>query len=373
MSVDALRKVVNKLDGRIEERNLGNPFFSHPDYVPSPFDVGNCRPIEVVDSDRRFAFVDGGNQELVGAPNFSVQINRVYFCVFDSDKRLLPRSMPNKIEFISATSSVFRDGEIHFDTFLFPISPEFEDYLPDEEDLSFSSTDPSFVFGRMRADISRVASIGRRFAEWSFSRSVVEEELDEGDVLVCDGALRAAFTNESRYLNECFDSAERSGVVFSGLSKSSRLFTDTGLSLLGALRSLIEGSDLSYDLWFYHPVVRISSPDHRAALFIVKLHPRAEHVFRYEIYREQAEALSGDDLNEVLSGLSENSKDISLPGYPYGLVDADYYARVRNSELERYRMILLSELSRQGKWDKFERYIHATDTHQILNRLSGVE
>ena len=24
-------------------------------------------------------FIDGGNQELIGAPNFSIQLNRIYF------------------------------------------------------------------------------------------------------------------------------------------------------------------------------------------------------------------------------------------------------------------------------------------------------
>ncbi len=223
----------------------------------------------------------------------------------------------------------------------------------------------------MRAGISRVASIARRFGEWEYSRHVVEKELQAGDIFVADGTLQAAFPNESEYVNRVFESAKKSGAIVTGLSKSCALFTDTGLSLIGAIRLLAEKEELSYPTWFYHPVVDIFEPTHRASLYIAKLNTAADRIYRYEIYQDQARTLSDEDLNELFSKLSENSCDFSIPGYPYGLVVADREARVRFNEMEGFQMILLSEVSQTGNWEKFRKYIRATDTHDVLDMLAG--
>lgn len=371
MSVNTIRELIKELDEQIVESDLGNPFFSNPEYKAFPLILDNFKPIESVESKRKIAFVDGGNQELVGAPNFSVQINRIYFNIFQGDKRFLSNLVPRRIEFFSATFSKFQKDEIYYNTSLLPVNDKFTDFLPNETDLSFSSTDRTVTIGTMRADIFRVASIARRFAEWEFARHVINGELGEGDLIVRDGTLQRAFTNEWIYLKKAYDSAKKHGVIFSGLSKTCSLFTDTGLPLLGAVRKLATDNNLPYPIWYYHPIADIFSSKHEASIFIVKLHPKAEHIFRYEIYRTQAKEFGEGEINEILSRLSENSKDATLPGYPYGLIDADYYARVRNTELEKYQMILLSEISKLGKWEKFKKYMQATDAHNVLNMFAG--
>ena len=371
MSVDAIRKLVEKLDEQIIESDLGKPFFSRPEYHTYPFDSSNFRPINIVKSGRKIAFVDGGNQELIGAPNFSVQINRVYFNIFKGNKRLLSNSIPDKMEFFSATFSRFKNGEIYYDTFILPIREKHFEFLPKEGDLSFSSMDKTLRYGLMRADISRVASIARRFAEWEFAKHVIDNELEENDIIVRDGSLQTGETNESKYSRRAYESAKNKGVIFSGLSKTCSLYTDTGLPLLGAVRKLAEDNDIPYDRWYYYPVADILSAEHEASIFIVKLHPAAERIFRYEIQRDQVNKLSTDEINEIMSVLSENCNDVVLPGYPYGLMDADYSARVRDEELEKYKMIFLSEISKLGKWGKFKKYIQTADTHDIINMFMG--
>jgi hypothetical protein len=66
-------------------------------------------------------FIDGGNQEVLGAPNFSIQLNRVYFNTFNFSTRVQGVRIPSPIEFFSVTYSVFRDGEICYDTSIFPL------------------------------------------------------------------------------------------------------------------------------------------------------------------------------------------------------------------------------------------------------------
>ncbi len=239
--------------------------------------------------------------------------------------------------------------------------------VPNPTDLSFSSMDRRLMVGNSRADISRVASIARRFAEWEFAKHVIMKEIDEGDVLVMDGTLRTAFTNESRYARGAYAAAKSKGVLYTGLSKTSRLFTTTGLSLTGAVRKL--AGDAIASIWYYYPVAESLSPEHEAAIFIVKLNGQSQRVFRYEIQADQSKSLDSEGMNEVFSQLSINASDLSFPGYPYGLIDADDNARVRDAELEAYRVMLLSEISKLGSSSKFLRQMQSIDTHGALNLI----
>jgi NurA domain len=368
MSSEVARKLVKSLDALINEDDLGGPFLSSHNYRAYPLSVNHFNTIKTVESDRKFAFVDGGNQELVAAPNFSVQLNRVYFNVFAGRRRIQPSSLTQRIEFFSVTSAKFRNDQIFFDTELFPVSDQFDELIPDTSDLSFNSTDRRITVGNSRADIARVASIARRFAEWQVAKHVVMKEIDEGDVLVMDGTLRTAFANESKYARAAYTVAKDKGVLYTGLSKTSHLFTTTGLSLMGALRKLAEDNKIG-STWYYYPVAESLSPEHEAAIFIIKLNSQSPRIFRYEIQSEQSNSLDSKGMNEIFSQLSINASDLSFPGYPYGLIDADDNARVRYEELEAYRVMLLSEISKLGSSSKFLRHMQSIDTHGVLNLL----
>ena len=66
-----------------------------------------------------------------------------------------------------------------------------------------------------------------------------------------------------------------------------------------------------------------------------------------------------------------NSKDISFPGYPYGLIDADSVARVSGDGMDAYRVPLLSEISKRGGWKKVSRHVCSGDAHGVLDVLKG--
>jgi hypothetical protein len=365
---EVVRELVRELDTKIVEQNLGDPFLSSHNYRPHPLRLENFNGITRTDSERRLAFIDGGNQELVGAPNFSVQLNRAYFNIFNKRRMIQPVELPSRIEFLSATIAKFEDGKMLYNTSLFPMSGVVPSYLPDQTDLSFDSADRSLMVGNSRADIGRVASIARRFAEWRFAQRVVEKELDKGDVLVMDGTLRTAFANESKYAKAAYHAAYERGTVYSGLSKTSRLFTTTGLSLLGAVRRLAL-DNVTHPVWYYYPIAESLSPEHEAAIFLLKLSDMSKRIFRYEINAEQVKTSSTGELNEIFTALSQNSNDLTFPGYPYGLIDADDNARVRTEELEMYRVMLLSEISKLGSATKFQRHMESMDAHGVMNLL----
>jgi NurA-like 5'-3' nuclease len=83
------------------------------------------------------------------------------------------------------------------------------------------------------------------------------------------------------------------------------------------------------------------------------------------------EVLKGQekDRDKILSLLAENSKDVSFPGYPYGLVDADKNARVSYEELDALRMLLFSEISKTKGFDTFRDALSGGDAHEWLNRI----
>lgn len=244
MSVEAARRLIEHLDARIEEGSSGKVFFSDERYTAFPLLPTNFKQIrEPKPSNHRLVFVDGGNQEVLGAPNFSIQLNRVYFNTFNSATRVQRVRIPSPIEFFSVTYSVFRDGEICYDTSIFPIRTEEASLIPNGADLSFSSTDRSVMVGMQRADIGRVASIARRFAEWQLA-SCVAKELGAGDMIIIDGTLQTSFKNESKYLGTLVKATRERHVLLTGLSKTSALFTDTGLSLLGAVIKIAEESNV---------------------------------------------------------------------------------------------------------------------------------
>ena len=371
VTVEAMGKLIATLDRNIEERDLGKPFFRDPRYSRSfPFSKERFRPITPTDSDRMFVFVDGGNQEILGAPNFSVQMNRVYFSAFKGQKRILDNSLPDRIDFFSAVHSCFRKGKLFYDTSVVPLASEFEDLLPDEADLSFDSFDRTVMVGLQRADVSRIAGIARKFAEWEYAFHLVQKEMEKGDVLVLDGTLQTTYTNEFRYAKKLYQAAKAKNVIVTGLSKTSRLFTTTGLSLLGAVSKFASDHEIPYNAWAL-PVAEVTSTDHNAFIFVVKLSDMANHIFRFEIYREQYKNMKPEIVNEILSQLAENARDVSFPGYPYGLINADRFARVSGEDAEGYQVLLLSEISKKGRWPKFARHIRATDAHNILNMLMG--
>lgn len=369
--------LLKNLDEKISEVRLGEPHFSVA-LKKYPFKKENFKPINdrvIIEGDvcdEKLAFVDGGNGEIFGAPNFSIQFNRIYYCMFAGKQRISKRGNDlDRIEFLSSTFATFRNGEIYYDTKIYPLSDSFQHILPNESDLSFDSFNRTIMLGKERADIQRVASIARRFAEWNFATHVVEKELKQKDVMVMDGTLQAAFTNESNYAKRLYDAAARKEVTVTGLAKTSRLFTDTGLSLIGAVQKFAEDCQLGFSSWYF-PIAEIVEIDHQAMIFVTKLNPQANHIFRFEIQRDQYNRCTVKETDKLFSMLSENAKDVTFPGYPYGCIAVDSYGRVSEHDIEYYRAIIMGEAAKHGNLPKLVRHMQAVDAHQILNSLVGM-
>jgi hypothetical protein len=236
--------------------------------------------------------------------------------------------------------------------------------LPDQKDLIFYSYDQTLRQGERRASLLSIALAARTFAEWRLSRYLIEHELSENDVLVRDGSLQTTITGEAKYANMAYQAALNNGVKFTGLSKTSTLYTDTGMPLFSAISVLGNRNNMQTP-WFYFPIVDIEAPDHRARMYAVKLHTQSKHVFRFEILKDQEE----DQDREIIKILAGNAKDIAFPGYPYGLIEADRISRVRQEEIDPLTIQIFSEISNLGTWEKLEAFLRSTDAHDVLDSI----
>jgi len=371
MVYDVITSLIDDLSKTLEQQGDGTEVLIGAKFENVELTKENFQEIKSGNKIRKIAFVDGGNVELLGAPNYSIQLNRTYFSIFKGRERFKAKTLHPRIEFFSYTVSkiVNSNGKqnLWYETKLFPYHENDLEQLPKQKHLNISSMDRTIATGNRRADISRTMSIARRFAEWALAKSVLELELSENDVIVMDGSLQEAFENEHHYTTPLYENAKKKGVIVCGLSKTSLLFTNSGASLLGTVQKL--SNDIKFGKWYYK--IHTSTKDPRGIIFVIKLHPNSNHIYRFEILKEQFDKMSNDDFNNLLYSLSANSTDLAMPGYPYGLIDADTFARVKFNEISYYRDLALAEISRNPRWKEILGHSTTMRVHDDLNLAVG--
>jgi hypothetical protein len=302
-------------------------------------------------------------------PGYSVQLNRVYFNIFQNKKLVqLKSNTPRRIEFLSYTSSDFDYADVYFETKLSLENDFFRKYLPLEKDLKSKAFGPDYTLGN-KLMMERMASMARRFSEWTIAEHIIDLELEEGDIVIKDGSLQTAHPNEDQYIKKVLKKAEKKGVIFTGLSKTSRYTTTTRIPLISAIDRFSKEMKIPYREWCYFPVPISRELEKRALIMIIKLNRHADTPFRFEIFRDQAERMSKTEILEVVSTIADYSRDITLPGYPYGLIDAHLWARVRDEEISTYQAMLYSEISRLGMWKEVNSHINTINTHDKLDEM----
>jgi len=364
-----IQRVLNKLNARLIQVPLGQPKFADKRYTSRDFSTKFFNPIPKVKCDSKIGFIDGGNAPVYASPNVAVHLSRVYFSIFQNGKRVNPRFLPQRMEFFTICYTIVEKKRIFFEAELVPVIEEWTEYLPDLAGMRFDSFDPSLMTGRFRVPIARIAETVRSFAEWKITGLISEHELDEGDAVVRDGTLQTTVTNERFYSNEAMASARKNNVTLLGLAKTSTLFTSTGFPLFAAIAELSEDSDFKKDAWYYYPIVDINQPDHRAEMYAVKLHPNSEYVFRLEILKDQAKMMDKKEQEKCICSLAECSKDASFPGYPYGLIDADRFARVSGIEACGQNLQFLSFAGSSGVLERLKKCLKTSDAHELLNKI----
>lgn len=338
-------ELVKSSNNNFEDRYVK---FSDSNYRAVPLDKNNFHEIKETNNTNKLAFVDGGSAEILKSANFSLSMIRIYHSIQQNNKRI----KSGKKEFYAFTNTVDRDNEIFYSTEI--ISKD--NAIPNKEDLLLNSMDETIKQGITRASISNVSNLIRRFSELKIAENTIDS-LDKGDIIVLDGSLQCTFTNERKYMDSLFAKAMNKGVIITGLSKTTSLMTDKGNSINNALNKFnIAGK------WLYNPIAEIKSNEHKADISFVKLHEKSKYIFRLEIYKEQKE-----QLNNVVSLISDNSKDSVFVGYPYGLIDADKNARISNNEKEMLKTFFSIKFGKD--WERISQSLTSNDAHDILDRI----
>jgi len=335
------------------------------------FDISENRIFEIPKPHkiRKLGFVDGGTASLLNAADFNISLNRIAGVIFEKSKFKPSNQTPNVIEFYSATIlESGSDGKMAYITKLFPREESFRIHLP-QSDIIIPLNEARMMYGiRFMPNIQSFGATAMRFAEWSYAKKFIENELDKGDIFIRDGSLQTGFTDEINLVKELYSEAKKKGVYITGLSKSCRLITKDGDALM-PLIELIGNSKYPEKKWYFHPIYQITKADNLADVYFVKLHEKGRSPFRFDIYLEQSKNLSQDDKENIISNIALNSNDLSFPGYPYGLIKVDLLSRVGVKEIDPQKIQILSEFDSEI-YNKFIiPRIRAVDAHDILNSI----
>jgi len=326
-------------------------------------------PIPSLHKDKKkMGFVDGGSSSLITSSDLNISFNRVAGCLFKGQKPLELNNIPTVIEYYTATIiDVQEDGKLKFIIKSFPREEEHREYIPDE--LTFFINDESIreQFGYL-PKIEQMGGIVMRFSEWIYGKHLIESELDNGDIFIRDGSLQTGYTNEIKEAEKLFSIGSKKNVYITGLSKSCRLITDKGNSLVSVVNA-IGNNKFPESPWYFYPSFRITRADNQADVYFIKLHRHATHSFRFDIFLEQSQALKEEDKEIIISNIAYNSTDLSFPGYPYGLIKVDQLARISMRELDSQKIALLSEFDQDIYKSFILPRLRSMDAHDIINKI----
>ena len=333
------KDILTKINEKIKEESSFIKF-SNEEYTPISISKDNFYAIDNLKTSKKIAFIDGGGQEIVRAPNFSVNFFRVFYTIYKNNHR----TNAEKKEFYTLTYTYDKNNEIFYKVDIYPLNFKIDSF-------EISSLDKNLKKGDHRITISDLNAMILRFAELEGVSFIAQNKL--ADIILMDGTLEPTYTNEELYLNKIFSEIEKKKIIFTALSKSSTWFTDSGNSVIGAFKGIS-----SLPEWYYYPIVDNKSETHRAEIYLTKLNKFSDFIFRFEIFNEQ-----NKDAKEVLSLLKDNANDIIIPGYPYGLIEADKFARISNRERDYLKTIFNVNSNHSLK-------PYTLDLHDRLDKIS---
>ncbi len=355
-----VRDVIGELVGEIAQIQASKASsgqtslsFGEPDLEASAIETENFRNIlsEGADpEDSRVVFIDGGNAEIFLSPSLCVHFVRVFHSIYSGGHR----TSCSADEFYVLASTKNVDGKIFYSARLLKSKAHTLTDSFFEEELDIDSLEASMREGKSKVNISRIPGMVRRLAELS-TALLLAGRLGSGDAIIIDGSLCTRFSDEKKLVGALKGFAEQNNVLICGLSKTSDLLTCDGESVAALLNRASPGGS-----WCYTSAAR--SREDLVDVCFVKLHPSSSYVFRLDAFEHHS---SGDYFAALLSSLARNSRDPIFLGYPYGLVEADNFARVSNRELDCLRMMFQAKAASIGCI--LDKDSAAVDAHSVLD------
>ena len=292
--------------------------------------------IQQMKSDGRVAAVDGGSATVAKGRSFLIVVYRTAAVIFQKRKRIKQETLPLKLEVISQAGISERYSSAYRD-------------LTGEE--------PSEAPG-----IEKMLDRLRLFSEWKLAQELLEE-LNEGDMLLIDGSLKASIAPPHNFFLTITQKAKEKGVHLVGVSKISTLYWGDRSPLIPAVVRIGERF-CPKSRWFCQisaHELHTKSPSYFGTIYVARLKASSDFAFRIDVNR-----FDQVDPKVVFSFLSELSGDPAFLGYPYPLAAAHNLARITKGEVEDIRYRLQSRALEKGistaDWD-----LLFTDFHEVLN------
>ena len=103
MNEDPVKNLIVELGAHLSQKEHSDVVMNNgkgKQFLIAPSEFVEIAP---VDNPRKIAFVDGGDGPLEESPNFLITINRVYFSLFQGEKRIKPKANP-RVQFFSSVT-----------------------------------------------------------------------------------------------------------------------------------------------------------------------------------------------------------------------------------------------------------------------------
>ena len=146
---------------RIAERTQKNGSVIVIPNASIPLDQNAFKPIMMQEA-KRIAFVDGGNAEILKAPNFSLQFIRLYATIHEANKRI----KQVKKEFYALIVAQNKNG-LGYEIETFDTDLAFRE--------QFATNDATLRTGMHLATPAAVADVVRTFAEYTLAQEICAE------------------------------------------------------------------------------------------------------------------------------------------------------------------------------------------------------
>ena len=333
--------LLNSIKGVLKNQPYDKPYAKNSSMV----DENNFNEIKIAESGSQLVFIDGGNAEIFSTANFSLQLIRGAYVIYQNNKKI----GFGKTEFFALIFCSKKGSKMGYEAKIFQFKKD--SIIPSAGDLAFDSYDESLVNEDSRKNIAKIADFIRKITEIEIAKKK-NDDLNKGDIIIFDGDLQMKTKNEIHSLDVLFSKALGKGIIISALSKTSSMLTEKGNSLPYYLNSIGKNKCWSYNI----------SEDNRVFLCFVKLNVHSQYTFKFEIFCNQK-----DEINRILSVLVKNSVDPVFLGYPYGLLEADKHARVSNQEKEYLQTKIMANLGKDA--EKLIKSANSINAHKIFDTI----
>lgn len=299
-------------------------------------DISKFKPINTVkNSDFCAVFIDGGYASIIESATFSLSAVRIA-SVYMKGTKIIRRCVENFV-----VLAQIKSGFVELNTFPEEYKQKFVNLNLKEEDLLQKAVKAD---GLSESEINRSVGILMRLRELQVSLDAQKH----ADFVFLDGSLELETEQEKKLFSEL----KNSKIV--GVSKTTKIKTFSGTPIGFALT--FSNQENIKNKWCFK--LPCSEPD----CYVVKLN-EASRTVKLDTYKPDKLFLG-----QALSVLELNASDPVMPGYPYGLIEADQDARISTQEKKGYFAELIFIAGKE--FEKIEAVMQSSNAHQILDSIN---